>query len=249
MKKDIKQILVLGMHRSGTSCLAGILKGAGVYFGDVSLNNKFNKKGNHENKVVNQINNTILRKNGGEWYNPKIIESISFKEKLKIFIHNRKMSSRISSEDILAYGIKDPRLIFTHNFWKTKSSIILGTFRHPAKVSESLYIRSQKLEETTRKYTIDNWLEVWYKYNFELLESYKRNNFYFVNFDWPAEQYFEALEYCISQTTNDRIKLDRSFFDESLINQNSKQQDVNNKYLDLYEELNKLSLNMCLNNE
>jgi len=44
-------ILILGMHRSGTSCLAGCLEEAGLYLGDVNLKAGFNKKGNRENRM------------------------------------------------------------------------------------------------------------------------------------------------------------------------------------------------------
>ena len=45
-------VIILGMHRSGTSCLTGCLKEYGLHLGDVSESNKHNKKGNQENKEV-----------------------------------------------------------------------------------------------------------------------------------------------------------------------------------------------------
>ena len=45
-------VLVLGMHRSGTSCLAGSLQQAGLELGDVFTSNPFNKKGNREHRDV-----------------------------------------------------------------------------------------------------------------------------------------------------------------------------------------------------
>ena len=43
-----KPLLILGMHRSGTSCLAGMLRDAGVFMGEVSEANAYNRKGNLE---------------------------------------------------------------------------------------------------------------------------------------------------------------------------------------------------------
>ena len=60
------------MHRSGTSCLAGSLQESDVYFGDVSLENKYNKKGNRENIKIMNLNEKILSHNNGSWDEPPI---------------------------------------------------------------------------------------------------------------------------------------------------------------------------------
>ena len=39
-------ICVVGMHRSGTSCLTGIMQRMGIELGEVFTENEFNKKGN-----------------------------------------------------------------------------------------------------------------------------------------------------------------------------------------------------------
>ena len=41
-------VVILGMHRSGTSCLTGSLQDKGLYLGQVSQRGTFNKKGNRE---------------------------------------------------------------------------------------------------------------------------------------------------------------------------------------------------------
>ena len=68
--KPTKPIIILGMHRSGTSCLAGTLEQAGVCLGKVSTNNQFNKKGNREHSDVMQLNNDLLQFNHGSWDKP-----------------------------------------------------------------------------------------------------------------------------------------------------------------------------------
>ena len=47
--KKSSPIAILGMHRSGTSCLAGSLQEAGIYLGDVVTSAAHNQKGNREN--------------------------------------------------------------------------------------------------------------------------------------------------------------------------------------------------------
>jgi hypothetical protein len=41
-------VFILGMHRSGTSCLAGSLERCGLFLGDVSRSNVSNPRGTHE---------------------------------------------------------------------------------------------------------------------------------------------------------------------------------------------------------
>ena len=46
---DTQPIVILGMHRSGTSCLAGCLEELGLHLGTVITSAPHNKKGNREN--------------------------------------------------------------------------------------------------------------------------------------------------------------------------------------------------------
>ncbi len=46
-----KTVLILSMHRSGTSCLAGSLQQGGMYLGDVYEHSPHNIKGNRGNQV------------------------------------------------------------------------------------------------------------------------------------------------------------------------------------------------------
>ena len=49
MNRSGHAILMLGMHRSGTSCLTGIMQALGVHLGEVFTESTWNKKGNREN--------------------------------------------------------------------------------------------------------------------------------------------------------------------------------------------------------
>ena len=63
-------IAVLGMHRSGTSCLTGLLEDAGVCLGNVSKQNPYNRKGNQENLQIMYLHDAVLDDNRGSWNNP-----------------------------------------------------------------------------------------------------------------------------------------------------------------------------------
>ena len=58
-------IAVLGMHRSGTSYLAGSLQEAGLILGDCHTWNKHNEKGNRENQKFVDLHDAILEANVG----------------------------------------------------------------------------------------------------------------------------------------------------------------------------------------
>ena len=55
---------VLGMHRSGTSCLTGTLEEAGVFLGEVVVQAKFNARGNRENRRIMDLHNAVLAAKG-----------------------------------------------------------------------------------------------------------------------------------------------------------------------------------------
>src|SRR3989442_910928 len=58
-------IAVLGMHRSGTSCLVGLLEQAGGFPGGVSRKNPANVKGNGEKPRITAVHHELLKVNGG----------------------------------------------------------------------------------------------------------------------------------------------------------------------------------------
>lgn len=102
--------VVLGMHRSGTSMIAGILRSLGINMGvrfrepDIH-----NESGYWEDLDWRDLNASILRAAGGSWYNPpdtKEIENVaeSFNDQVISLVEKKKHSP---------WGIKDPRLCLT----------------------------------------------------------------------------------------------------------------------------------------
>ena len=63
-------VIVLGMHRSGTSLLTGSLEAAGLYLGEVNNEAPFNRKGNKENESIRELNDALLERNGAAWNRP-----------------------------------------------------------------------------------------------------------------------------------------------------------------------------------
>ena len=63
-------VIVLGMHRSGTSLLTGSLEAAGLYLGEVNNEAPFNRKGNKENESIRELNDALLERNDAAWNRP-----------------------------------------------------------------------------------------------------------------------------------------------------------------------------------
>src|SRR4030043_1906721 len=69
--KITKTFVVLGMHKSATSLIAGALHNFKVNMGERLMGwDEFNKVGYFEDLDFYKLNETILKQAGGSWYNP-----------------------------------------------------------------------------------------------------------------------------------------------------------------------------------
>lgn len=192
------------MHRSGTSCLAGSLQEAGLYLGEVNTAAPHNAKGNRENRAIMELQDDLLRVNGGSWDNPphKVVWP---KE------HQAWRDAIIASYPTdHIWGFKDPRTLLTLSGWMEALPSIrfAGTFRHPLAVAASLHARN--------KIDTKHSLTLWMAYNHLLLEYHKRFNFPIVCFDWPPERYHQTL-LTLAPTLNLSVpKMGFSFFESAL---------------------------------
>lgn len=145
--KQIKTIVVLGMHRSGTSMTSGILSRLGVDIGKrLAPPNFANPLGYFEDKDFFELNNIILRRAGGDWKSPPDRDAIlAQKNKLQKRIHD--MVKRKESE---LWGWKDPRTNLTIELYLpflTNPYFIICN-RNPIGVAKSLAERENwKVED------------------------------------------------------------------------------------------------------
>lgn len=153
-------LFILGMHRSGTSCLAGMLNCAGFNVGTVDEWNPDNRKGNREHLAVTPLNEGLLARAGGSWDHPPQGGLVVDKP------HRREITSII--EGLEAGGtpwlIKDPRILLVPEPWLDLrgSSRRFGIFRHPLAVARSLQ-RRDNIEP-------NHAVELWSRYNQALLD-------------------------------------------------------------------------------
>lgn len=203
-----KPIIILGMHRSGTSCLAGILQQAGLYLGDVSTSNKYNVKGNRENPEVMKLNNDLLQYNNGDWDSPT--EKVNWNES-----HLAKIDKLINQFENnypnKHWGFKDPRILLTFPFWDNAfpNSILIGTIRNPIDVAHSLHRRDSN-------YSIQKGLDLWLSYNKQLLLLLKKKSFPLISFDYTNKIYQEKIDDILYKLFPSILHSNIDFFDNSL---------------------------------
>ena len=223
-----RTLIVLGMHRSGTSCLAGILEKAGVFFGDVARSSTFNVKGNIENVRIMNLHDELLRQNNGAWDNPPA--DIKWTDDLKC------ERDRIIQEYGHApfWGFKDPRVLFALDGWLEvlQDVFLVATYRHPCSVAKSL--------EKRNKFSHDKSLSLWMGYNKKLLFYYEKFKFPVVSFDLAEAEYKNKISELLALLECDSIDDAFEFYENGLRNsQDVSYFDVPEDVLEIYEKLNR----------
>lgn len=226
-----RTLIVLGMHRSGTSCLAGILEKAGIFFGDVARSSTFNVKGNIENVRIMKLHDELLRQNNGAWDNPPA--DVKWPDSLK---YER---DRIIQEygNASFWGFKDPRVLFVLDGWleALQDVFLIATFRHPCSVAKSL--------EKRNKFPPDKSLSLWMEYNKKLLFYYEKFKFPVVSFDLPEAEYKNKIRKLLALLRCDSIDNAFEFYENGLRNsQDVSYFDVPEDVREIYEELNRAAI-------
>jgi hypothetical protein len=200
-------ICVLGMHRSGTSCLTGLLEDAGVFLGNVSKQNPYNKKGNQENLAIMRLHDEVLSANGGSWDKPPETP-LRWSEAQTAALHAIVEEYRGHPR----WAFKDPRSTFTLPAWQAllPQLKLIGTFRHPGAVAQSLHRRG--------KMTPEQGFQVWTRYNRRLLQHHVAQRFDLLCFDLPPEPYMQAAAKAFGRLGVDVSHTDFAFFEEQLRN-------------------------------
>ena len=177
-----RPVIILGMHRSGTSALAGSLQQCGLYLGEVQERSPHNPKGNRENREIMHLNNAVLAANGGSWDKPpKSVLWNTEHRKLRDDLIAHYPADR-------AWGFKDPRTVLVLDGWleALPDARMIGTFRHPWAVTASLRKRMPGLAEAAC-------LEMWRVYNQCLLDVVDRDSCKLVCFDVGPSDYVAAV--------------------------------------------------------
>ena len=227
LKPERQIVAVLGMHRSGTSCLTGLLEDAGVYLGNVSKKNPFNPKGNQENLRIMHLHDAVLADNNATWDNPPTGNALWNAER------KRELADIIKEyEGENLWAFKDPRTLFVLEGWLEliPDLCFIGTFRHPAAVARSLYNRGKIPQGEA--------FDLWYRYNERLLTYHARFHFPIVNFNLTPDAYLLSVRKAFRKIKLSHTDKKLCFFDSSLRQADSNtSQQLPSKMEKLYQKL------------
>ena len=174
-------ILVLGMHRSGTSALTGVLNMLDVYLGSELLKpQNDNVKGFYENQKIVDVNEKIFKDIGTYWHD-------LFYNQEKLNVLNKNLIEELKAilieefEYSNVFSIKDPRLAYLFPVYvKVLEELnidikIILPYRNPIEVANSLNKRDN--------FSLEKGMLLW-AYHFLLAEKYSRGyDRVFVEFD------------------------------------------------------------------
>jgi len=233
----MRNCLIVGFGRSGTSLLAGILNTAGYYSGDdLYPPRSSNPKGFFESAKINHINELLLEpydfhlqakqypvyqaeyspyrpRKGHRWlsYISEFTEVETSDEYLLSAIQGFTQQS--------PYCYKDPRFAYTLPVWNSflnKRAVILVVFRHP-----SVTVNSVIKECATVKYLEQFYID--YPLAFKLWENYYKRVLWLIK--RIANRKFVFIHYLqiingdfLHKLQNElEVFLDSSFVDQSLL--------------------------------
>ncbi len=147
-------ILVLGMHRSGTSALTRLISLLGAdlpatLLGGAAENLASNAKGHWESEVLVRLNDRILESAGNSWHSPELIpddwyKSASFEDFRTQALDCLKSEYKKSR----LFVLKDPRVSKLVPFWTTvlndfgAKTVVANIVRSPAEIGKSLGARN-----------------------------------------------------------------------------------------------------------
>lgn len=206
-------IIVLGMHRSGTSLLMGCLQAAGLFLGDVNNLAPFNRKGNKENESIRAVHMASMERQGLEWSAPPS-SPLRFdereREELLMVLEPYRGLGR-------PWGFKDPRTVWFFEEWLHlfPAATPIAVFRHPILVAQSLAARTGDLS-----LSIEDGLHLWKETNLRILDLQERLDFpllHFASGDELQTEFFDPLRRFAG--SNGLIGDPSDFFDSVLVSQ------------------------------
>jgi len=151
-------VIILGMHRSGTTMVARLLEELGLFVG-------WRKQGDHEALFFLELDNWLLEQVGGRWDHPEPVRDLIAErpvrelvvDYLRYTLRSPRAVSFLGPGRYLRYrtpealrepwGFKDPRATFALPIWLDvfPEAKVVHVFRHGVDVAESLRRRHERI--------------------------------------------------------------------------------------------------------
>jgi hypothetical protein len=177
-------VIILGMHRSGTSLSTQLINRFGAYIGekkDLSPPSVYNADGNFENVKIVKLNNSFLKAYGHKWYSLGNFTYDFDDQRTSEYLYTLKktLKEMLKNNDVIA--IKDPRICLLLPLWqKTIDDLSLKAkyiyvVRNYMEVARSLQERNG--------FPIGYGLKLWGKYNLAVQEYLSDKNHLLLYYD------------------------------------------------------------------
>jgi len=163
-------LVIVGMHRSGTSLAASLMQAAGLDIGEQLMGARpGNEAGHFEDLEFHRWHERVLAANGlgaeGFVAGGRIAVPDELRREAERLVRERREAGQ-------AWGWKNPRTTLLLGFWREliPEAVFLGVVRPPWEVVDSLFRRGDPIFRTNPPFA----LEVWRHYNEQLLEFARR---------------------------------------------------------------------------
>ncbi|MDO8344630.1 MAG: glycosyltransferase [Cellvibrio sp.] len=221
MNKTRKLVVVLGMHRSGTSAVMNALACMGVSLGDDLLPaGKDNPKGFFEDKSINDLNIEMLDVIGQDWFSLSLVTDAQVEQLVAAgYLEKAADLLRAKMTGHEYFGFKDPRVSKLLKFWKKVFALLecetryVLCLRHPLSVANSVLKRN--------KTPIRKGYFLWLSYNLAIITEELSTPLVALDYDQLMESPGAQLEF-LAQQLNLKIQPDlaagfvEDFLDDNL---------------------------------
>ena len=178
-----RAIVVLGMHRSGTSALTGVLAEMGCTMPEhLMAPEEMNPKGFFESDAVTGLNERLLASAGMRWFSfPPFPREWYRSAAAAEFAAEADETLRAEYGDADIFAMKDPRICRLVSFWDAVlrragcRPVYVCTHRHPVDVASSLQYRSG--------YDLDYGLLLWLRHQLDAEADSRGKPRVFVSYD------------------------------------------------------------------
>lgn len=261
-----KMVVILGMHRSGTSLLAAGIESLGGELGArEDFKSEENIKGFFENEHIVKFNDDLLEFLGGRWDNPLFDASLALENKNEKEIEERYVVAMQLLDEVFRDNkfrvIKDPRMCQLLPFWNVcfkrygyadDEIYYVHIARHPIEVAKS---QKKRREKNKNFYCLGGELletvSLWVSLSYLSVRDVVNDNNIFINYkdlvSSPKEQLNRLSEFLGIVAPSEQVEVYcNTFVDKTLCRNTVQDSDVEYlesrfpEALDMYREQRKL---------
>ncbi|MCK5855135.1 MAG: glycosyltransferase, partial [Sulfurovaceae bacterium] len=195
-----KCIIILGMHRSGTSLVSGLVSLQGFHLGTSKMpEHKDNPKGFFENMKIFRFNDKILKDHNSSWDNNSFCYKDIKSENIKFYKQEVKKIIEEEFANAKNILIKDPRMSLLFPLWEDvllemgfNIKIIL-VFRNPIEVALSLQQRNS--------FALEKSIPIWFHYSLQAEKNSRKYKVFLIHYT-DDFNYFEGFTTRLSNFLN-----------------------------------------------